>query len=298
MSPAVETCRAALEIGCQAAQMMSVSVLVALGILTVVVGLTCTALLGPTLARLWRRQRIARQPFPAAWRDIVRRRVPLVSELPAAQQLRLKKHIQVLLREVPFIGCAGLEVNDEMRVTIAAQAAFLLLGRGGSFGNLREVLVYPGHFVVPRIETGAGGVVHEGRDVLAGQSWQRGQVIVAWAAVQDGAANPHDGANVVMHEFAHQLDQDTGAANGAPYVGRGTLQRDWARVMNREFNALRAILMREEPSLIRPYALTSPAEFFAVTTELFFERPDALAAERPALYEQLKRCYRLDPVAW
>ncbi len=222
----------------------------------------------------------------------------MVRELPATRQLHLKKHIQVLLREVPFIGCAGLEVTDEMRVTIAAQAAFLLLGRGGSFGNLREVLVYPGHFVVPRSEAGAGGVVHEGRDVLAGQSWQRGQVILAWAAVHEGAADPHDGANVVMHEFAHQLDQDTGAANGAPYVGRGALQQDWARVMNREFNALRAGLAREEPSLIGPYAATSPAEFFAVTTELFFERPDALAAERPALYEQLKRCYRLDPSAW
>ena len=265
----------------------------------VVVALTIgTALAAPTLARLWRRQRIARRPFPAVWRDIVRRRVPLARELPAAQQLLLKKHIQVLLADVPFIGCAGLEVSDEMRVTIAAQAAFLLLGRGGSFGNLREVLVYPGHFVVPNRELGAGGVVHEARNVLAGQSWQRGQVIVAWDAVQDGAADPHDGANVVMHEFAHQLDQDTGAANGAPYVGRGALQQAWARVMNQEFDALRVRLARAEPSLIEPYAATSPAEFFAVTTELFFERPDALAAERPELYEQLKRCYRLDPVVW
>ena len=274
------------------------NVVVVLALVIVFAGAPFAALAGPTLVRLWRRQRIARRPFPAAWRDIVRRRVPLVRELPAAQQLRLKKHIQVLLAEVPFIGCAGLEVNDEMRVTIAAQAAFLLLGRGGSFGNLREVLVYPGHFVVPRVEGGVGGVVHEGRDVLAGQSWQRGQVIVAWDAVQDGAAEPHDGANVVMHEFAHQLDQDTGAANGAPYVGRGALQETWARVMNQEFDALRARLARAEASLIGTYAATSPAEFFAVTTELFFERPGALAAERPALYEQLKRCYRLDPVSW
>lgn len=274
------------------------SVLVALGVLVVTAAGTGAALAGPTLARLWRRQRIGRQPFPAAWREIVRRHVPLARELPAAQHLRLKEHIQVLLAEVPFIGCAGLEVSDEMRVTIAAQAAFLLLGRGGSFGNLREVLVYPGHFVVPRSEAGAGGVVHEGRDVLAGQSWQRGQVIVAWDSVKDGAADPHDGANVVMHEFAHQLDQDTGAANGAPYVGRGALQQAWARVMNQEFDALHARLARAESTLIDPYAAASPAEFFAVTTELFFERPDALAAERPALYEQLKRCYRLDPLSW
>jgi len=278
--------------------MRRVSVLVAVGLVIVVAGLTGAALVGPTLSRVWRRQRIGRRPFPAAWRDILRRRVPLARELPAAQQLRLKKHIQVLLAEVPFIGCAGLEVSDEMRVTIAAQAAFLLLGRGGSFGNLREVLVYPGHFVVPRSEAGAGGVVHEGRDVLAGQSWQRGQVIVAWDSARDGAADPHDGANVVMHEFAHQLDQGTGVANGAPYVGRGALQQAWARVMNQEFDALHARLARAEPTLIDPYAATSPAEFFAVTTEFFFEKPEALAAERPALYEQLKRCYRLDPLSW
>jgi len=278
--------------------MRSVSVLVAILVVILVAAMTGAALAAPTLARMWRRQRISRRPFPAAWRDIVRRRVPLARELPAAQQLRLKKHIQVLLAEVPFVGCAGLEVSDEMRVTIAAQAAFLLLGRGGSFGNLREVLVYPGHFVVPRSEAGSGGVVHEGRDVLAGQSWQRGQVIVAWDAVRDGAAEPHDGANVVMHEFAHQLDQDTGAANGAPYVGRGAQQQVWARVMNQEFDALQLRLARAEPGLIEPYAATSPAEFFAVTTELFFEQPQALAAERPALYEQLKRCYRLDPVSW
>ena len=278
--------------------MRAVNLLVALGWALAIATLVAGALAAPTLARLWRRQRIARRPFPAAWREIVRRRVPLVRELPAAQQLRLKKRIQVLLAEVPFIGCAGLTVDDEMRVTIAAQAAFLLLGRGGSFGNLREVLVYPDHFVVPRSEPGAGGVVHEGRDVLAGQSWQRGQVIVAWDAVRDGAADAHDGANVVMHEFAHQLDQDSGAANGAPYVGRGALQQAWARVMNQEFEALRNRLASEQPGLIDAYAATSPAEFFAVATEHFFEQPAALAAERPALYEQLRRCYRLDPAAW
>lgn len=278
--------------------MPAVSAWVALFVLAVALAVAAATLAGPALARLWRRQRITRRPFPAAWRHILRHRVPISRELPAAQQLRLKKHIQVLLAEVPFIGCAGLTVTDEMRVTIAAQAALLLLGRGGSFGNLREVLVYPGRFVVPRAEAGPGGVVHEGRDVLAGQSWQRGQVIVAWDAVREGAADPHDGANVVVHEFAHQLDQDTGVANGAPYVGRGPLQQAWARVMGDEFRALQARLARDEPGLLDPYAATHPAEFFAVASEHFFEQPAALAAERPALYEQLRRCYRLDPAAW
>src|SRR5262245_39921558 len=238
------------------------SVLAALGIVVGILLLGGTALFAPTLTRAWRRQRIASRPFPAEWRDIVRRRVPLARELPADEQLRLKKHIQVLLAEVPFIGCAGLETNDEVRVTIAAQAAFLLLGRGGSFGNLREVLVYPGHFIVPRSDVGAGGVVHEARDVLAGQSWQRGQVIVAWDAVRDGADDPHDGVNVVMHEFAHQLDQDTGAANGAPYIGRGMVQQTWAHVMGQEFAALHERLASAPGGLIEPYAATNPAEFF------------------------------------
>lgn len=266
-----------------------------------VVGVTTLAgalLAAPTLLRLWRRRSVVVRPFPAAWREILRRRVPLVRELPAAHQLRLKQHVQWLLAEVPFVGCAGLPIDDEVRVTIAAQAALLLLGRGGSFGNLREVLVYPGHFVVPRTTAGAGGVVQEARDVLAGQSWERGRVILAWDAVLDGAADPHDGANVVIHEFAHQLDQDTGGANGAPYVGRGTWPREWARTMNAEYDALRGRLARGEPGLLDPYAATSAAEFFAVASEVFFERPEALAAERPALYEQLRRCYRVDPALW
>lgn len=278
--------------------MATMNALLVVAALALVTAMAVAVLAGPTLARLWRRQRITRQPFPATWRDIMRRQVPLVRELPAAQQLRLKKHIQLLLAEVPFIGCAGLAVSEEMRVIIAAQAAVLLLGRGGSFGNLREVLIYPGQFVVPHSKPGGGGVVHEGRDVLAGQSWQRGQVIVAWDAVRDGAADPHDGANVVIHEFAHQLDQDNGVANGAPYVGRGARQRAWSTLMQREFVELQNRLASAPAGLIRSYAATHPAEFFAVTSELFFEQPQALANERPALYEGLKFCYRLDPLSW
>lgn len=278
--------------------MGAVGSLIALAIFAIAAGAAASLLLGPPLLRRWRRERIARRPFPPAWREVLRRRMPLFRTLPAAQQLRLKRQVQVLLAQVPFIGCAGQVVDDEVRVTIAAQAALLLLGRGGSFGNLREVLVYPGHFVVPQQDPGAGGVVHEHRAVLAGQSWQRGQVILAWDAVCDGAADPQDGQNVVVHEFAHQLDQDTGAANGAPYVGRGALQRAWAATMQREFEALHRRLAQGEPGALDPYAATSPAEFFAVASEVFFERPQALVEERPALYEQLRRCYRLDPLAW
>lgn len=255
-------------------------------------------LVGRSLWRAARRARIARRPFPPGWRDILRRRFALWPTLPAHVQLQLKRRMLVLLAEVPFIGCAGQTIDDEVRVLVAAQASLLLLGRGGGFGNLREVLVYPGHFVAPHTESGGGGVVHESRAVLAGQSWQRGQVILAWDAVLDGAADAHDGANVVIHEFAHQIDQDKGVANGAPFVGRRADQERWAQVMRAEFEALQARLARGESGLIDSYAASAPAEFFAVISELFFEKAAELAAAHPALFSELQRCYRVDPRAW
>lgn len=261
-------------------------------------------LAGPPYLAALRRSRVMRKPFPAAWRAILRQRMPLYARLPPDVQLRLRQRVQVLLAEVPFVGCRGFEITDEVRVLVAAQAALLLLGRSAAFGGLREVLVYPGYFVVRRSESGAGGVVHEGHRVLAGESWQHGKVVLAWDAVVEGAANPADGANVVLHEFAHQLDHDhDGRANGAPFLGRGTLsrrdgQQRWADVMNAEFAALRLRLAQGEPGLIDAYAATDPAEFFAVTSELFYERAPELAQAHPALYEELMRCYRVDPRQW
>jgi hypothetical protein len=263
-------------------------------LLLVVVG----GLAGPPLAVALRRARVMRRPFPAAWRELLRHRMPLYNRLPARAQLRLKQRIQVLLAEVPFIGCAGLAVTEEMRVLIAAQAALLLLERGPAFGNLRQILLYPGHFAARRARAGPDGVVHEGRQVMAGESWQQGQVVLGWDAVLEGAADPDDGANVVIHEFAHQLDQETGPANGAPFLGRRGERERWAKVLGDEFAQLRSRLARGEAGLIDPYAATDAAEFFAVVSELFFEKPAALAAGHPALYAEFARCYRQDPRAW
>jgi len=268
--------------------------------------LVAGGLAGPTVWVALRRTRVMRRPFPARWRDVLHRRMPLYGELSPATQRRLDQRIQVLLAELPFIGCGGLVVTEEMRVLIAAQAALLLLERGGGFGSLRQVLLYPGAFVVDRAEPGAGGVVHESRRALAGESWQHGQVVLAWDAVQAGAAEPHDGSNVVVHEFAHQLDHETGGANGAPFLGgvahgaraRRASQQRWARVMNAEYRALQTRLAQGESGLIDAYAASAPAEFFAVVSELFFERPDALALAHPDLFDEMRRCYRLDPRRW
>lgn len=256
-------------------------------------------LVGPQLLAALRRARVRRQPFAPTWREVLRRHMPAFAQLPADVQLQAKKHAQVLLAEKPFIGCAGLVVTDEMRVLVAVQAALLLLNRRtGYFAGLRQVLIYPGAFVVDRVTADASGLAHDTRRVLSGESWQQGQVILSWDDVRAGAADPHDGQNVVIHEFAHQLDQETGRANGAPRgLGRKSGAR-WARVLSREYAHLRQRLAQGEPGLIGAYAATDPAEFFAVVSERFFEQPAELASAHPALYAELARYYRADPLLW
>jgi len=277
---------------------MPSSLFVLLTVITLALGLAVWLGTAPLLLHR-RRNRLRRQPFPQAWRRILRRRVPLVQRLPADLQLRLKQDIQVFLAEKPIIGCAGLTVTDEMRVTLAAQACLPLLGaRRGYYPSLKQILLYPGAFVVDRPHTGGAGVLSEQRRALSGESWAQGQVLLSWRDVLTGAADPDDGHNVVIHEFAHQLDQAKGFANGAPALATRVAYARWSRVMQSEFDALHARLARGEEGVIDAYGATDPAEFFAVTSELFFERPLALAQAHPLLYEQLSQYYRLQPLSW
>jgi Mlc titration factor MtfA (ptsG expression regulator) len=246
-----------------------------------------------------RRERLRRRPFPAAWRQILRRRLPVLRRLPVDLQLQLKRHIQVFLAEKPFIGCAGLTVDDEMRVTIAAQACLLLLNREpGYFPNLRQILVYPGAFMVDRVHTDSAGVLQDQRRMLSGESWSQGQVILSWQDALDGAAVDDDGRNVVIHEFAHQLDQETGHANGAPRLPTRERYDHWSCVFQREYERLQQQLASGEPTLLGEYAATDPAEFFAVASEVFFEQGARMAGESPQLYAELARFYRVDPAGW
>lgn len=260
-------------------------------------------LLAGFLGRPWlaerRRQKIRSQSFPAAWRTILQRRMPYFRRMPADLQLQLKKHIQVFIAEKPFIGCAGLTVTDEMRVTIAAQACLLVLNRASApYPNLRQILVYPGAFVVDKVHTGSAGVLQEQRQVLAGESWSQGQVILSWEDTVEGAAIADDGQNVVIHEFAHQLDQENGQANGAPILAPGQSRKAWTNILAAEFASLQEQADAGLPALLNHYGATNPAEFFAVASEVFFERPAQMAQEHPALYGQLRQLYRLDPLSW
>jgi Mlc titration factor MtfA (ptsG expression regulator) len=270
--------------------------LVIAGLLALVVGW----LAGEPLLVAYRRARLRRRPFPDAWREILKRRVPYFRLLPADLQLQLKKHIQVFLLEKPFIGCAGLEVTEEMRVTIAAQACLLLLNRRRAdyFPNLRQILIYPGAFIVDRVGADAAGVLQERRHVLSGESWSQGQVVLSWDDVVEGAAVVDDGRNVVIHEFAHQLDQQNGHANGAPFFVGTARRMRWARVLGEEFARLQDAARDGLPALLSYYGATNPAEFFAVASEVFFEQGKSMAEWHPELYRELSWFYRVNPLSW
>jgi Mlc titration factor MtfA (ptsG expression regulator) len=254
------------------------------------------ALLAPPWLKRRRRERLRNQPFPADWRRILRERVPLAARLPPDLQLRLKRHIQVFIAEKPFIACGGQAITDEVRVTIAAHACLLLLGhaRPDCYPRLRQILVYPDTFVVNREQPTGDGLVQETRHALSGESWSQGQVILSWADVRADAADPADGRNGALHEFAHQIDQDSGAADGRPWRPGSAARRRWAAVMDEALDRLR----REASTVIDRYGATDPAEFFAVVTEVFFERPHELAAEAPAVYRELARLFAIHPMGW
>ncbi len=252
----------------------------------------------PRLAA-WLRSRKQAEPFPADWRRILRRRVPLLARMPADLQLQLKKHIQVFLAEKEFVGCQGQAITDEVRVTIAAQACLLLLNRATDyFPNTRQILVYPEAFAVTHEHVDEAGVVHHERSERAGESWDRGQVMLSWADVRRGAAVPHDGWNVVIHEFAHQLDAETGLTNGAPDLGSRQRYRRWSAIMHRHYDAHVAAVDHNDDTFLDPYAAEAPAEFFAVISEAFFETPVGLRQAHPELYTELKLFYQVDPASW
>jgi Mlc titration factor MtfA (ptsG expression regulator) len=261
--------------------------------------LVLTWLIGQPFYIAHRRRQIQRQPFPDAWRKILRRHVPYFAKLPADIQLQLKKLMQVFIAEKKFVGCNGLIVTDDMRVTIAAYACLLILNRRTDYyPSLRQILIYPGAFIVDKTETDRAGVLRHERQILSGESWTQGQVILSWEDTVDGALEIDDGHNVVIHEFAHQLDMESGDANGAPLLDSAADYQRWSTVLNEAFNSLTAHVQAREFSLLDQYGATNPAEFFAVASEAFFERPQELATELPRLYGELKNFYRVDPASW
>lgn len=245
-----------------------------------------------------RREHSQNRPFPSEWLEILQGRVPYYALLSGEEQLQLQQLIHRFLAEKTFEGCGGLEITDEIRVTIAAQACLLLLNReDDAYAELRSVLVYPSSFVAPTQHIDAAGVVHEGDESRLGEAWLRGAIILSWDDVRRDAGDFSDGHNVTLHEFAHQLDQQDGTFDGAPLLEKRSHYRSWARILMKEYKALGEAADRGEGTLIDQYGATDPAEFFAVITEAFFETPKALKEKHAELYEELMKFFRQDTLA-
>ncbi len=246
----------------------------------------------------WKRHRLRALPLPAEWERIVERNVTLFDRLSAADQRELFGHTQVLLAEKHFEGCDGLVLTDEIRVTVAAYAAVLLLHRDSDYyPRLKSILVYPGAYVVNRERYAAEGIWEDGETTRLGETGLRlGAVVVAWDDVPRHAGADSTG-NVVLHEFAHQLDFENGAVDGTPLL-EPSEHEAWARVMGDAYERLRQAVLAGEATAIRPYGAKNRAEFFAVTTELFFHRAHELRDANPAVYEQLRNFYGQDPFIW
>jgi len=244
-----------------------------------------------------RRAALRAQPFPEPWRAIIARSVPHLSTLTPEDRAELESLVQVFLAEKKFEGCGGLAITDEIRLTIAAQACLLLLHLDTNyFPDLEVILVYPHAYVAETSRRLDGGFAVSDQQARQGQS-APGVVVLAWDAVRRSATDVHDGHNVTLHEFAHQLDQEGGAADGAPLLGKRAMYTAWAHVFGDEFARLVDDVDKHRKSDIDAYGATNPAEFFAVVTEIFFERPKKLKCRHPELYEQLALFYHQDPAA-
>ena len=264
-----------------------------------IIGLIVTGILVNPLLIKWRRDRLKRRPFSPLWNAIIENNLPIYHRLSLEQRRRLQGHIQVFLAEKQFIGCQGLQVTEEMKLSVAAVACLLLLNeRGNYFPRLRSILVYPSVYLVNETTSLGNYVVEEGRVARLGESWTTDQVILSWEQVQRDTGNWRDGHNVVLHEFAHQLDQEDGRAEGVPILLRNSDYPIWASVMAQAYQQLCHDVLRGVKTVMDSYGATNPAEFFAVATETFFEKPHQLLEKHPALYKQLQHYYQLDPVQW
>lgn len=244
-----------------------------------------------------RRARLLSQPFPVEWEECLHQNVPLYVRLNGAERAQLRDDLRVMVAEKNWEGCGGLEMTDEIKVTIAAHAALLLLGiKHDYFARVMSILVYPTGFRSPDGWSCSSGIVD--LDVGAsGQAWYDGPVVLAWDDVLQGGQNPRDGLNVVLHEFAHQLDYLDGVIDGTPPLRRKGDYAKWQEVMTREYERLRREAEQGTPLVLDQYGATDHAEFFAVATEAFFEKPRQMCARHPELYAVLGEYYGQDPAA-
>jgi MtfA peptidase len=244
----------------------------------------------------WKRRRAGQKAFPEHWLRIIEENVPFYKNLPDEDKKELLRDVLIFMSEKHFEGCGGLKITDEISVTIAAQACILLLHRKTDYyPGLSSILVYPQAYVAHMTEPLPDGVVTEGLYVRLGESWHRGSVVLSWDDVKCGAADVHDGNNIVFHEFAHQLEDSGARGDNTPVLQNRSRYIAWARVLQKDFEKLRYDVSHNRKTFLNEYGAKNHAEFFAVATEYFFEKPRELRKLHPELYQELKFFYQQDP---
>jgi len=246
-----------------------------------------------------RRKKLLQEPFPQAWEDIIQRNVAHYCMLDDIERSHLRALVQVFIAEKDWEGCGGMELTDDIRVTISAQACLLLLGLPHNYyQNVETIIVYPSTVVPPQRKIGffetALAPVEDSHPII-GQAFQKGPVIIIWDAALHGGRHPELGHNVVYHEFAHKLDMLDGAADGTPLLRDRAEYRDWVQTCSREYLRLKHDAEQGKKSFLNAYGATSEAEFFAVATEQFFDQPSLMIKNSPDLYRVLKEYYLQDP---
>ena len=263
--------------------------LYAAGALTLMLTAIGSAFFATQRAKAAHEQALRSKPFPREWEKYLDDNVKLYARLPKELQDELKGYVNLFVATKHFEGAGGLEVTDEMRVTVAALASLLLLNRKTrNYPKLRTVILYPSAYIAdPETDT-----------VRLGESWNDGEVVLSWNHVTSSSNDVRSGTNLVLHEFAHRLDQEDGAGDGVPDLETEAQYYTWAEVMSSEFKRLKSSVEKGYKTLIRPYGATNAAEFFACITENFFERPHQLKKKHPEIYRELQAFYHLDPAGW
>ena len=263
--------------------------LYAAGALTLMLTALGSAFVATQRAKAAHEKALRSKPFPKEWEKYLEDNVKLYGYLPKELQDELKGYVNLFVATKHFEGAGGLEVTDEMRVTVAALASLLLLNRKTrNYPKLRTVILYPSAYIAdPETDT-----------IRLGESWNDGEVVLSWNHVTSSSHDVRSGTNLVLHEFAHRLDQEDGAGDGVPNLETEAQYYTWAEVMSTEFKRLKSSVEKGYKTLIRPYGATNAAEFFACITENFFERPHQLKKKHPDIYRELQMFYHLDPASW
>jgi Mlc titration factor MtfA (ptsG expression regulator) len=265
-------------------------------ILVLLVAIAGIVIMARMRFRQLHRKKLYATPPPETWLPILETTLPMTGQMSREHITQLFGYMPVFLAEKKFEGCGGLELTEEIKVTIAAQACMLLLGRDTRvYPKLKTIIVYPHTY-----KGGKKGLLggDNGDNARLGESWSCGVVVLSWNSVVGGARNFEDGHNVTFHEFAHQLDQEDGAADGAPIMEERSAYATWARIFSREYKELVDKTKRGKKSTMDQYGATNPAEFFAVATETFFEKPRQLKTRHPELYTELQHYYKVEPIDW